>query len=399
MFAILPIKTSIQPQRTPYANYFLIGLNVLIFALTYWPHNTITGAEESLRFWAEQFMLTPLRPYLWQFVTYAFLHGGFIHLIGNMYFLYLFGNNVNDKLGNVGYTCFFLAGAVFSGIGHTLLHNNPVLGASGAVAAVTGAYLVLFPQTLITVVYWVIFIGRAEFSALWFIGFKLIVWDNYVEPLFSTHQAIAYDAHLAGYAFGVIVILLMLASNLLDRNYADLFSMIKQGNRRRKYRDTVTQGYDPYRGHNLKKKINVRQKNRPSADDIRHAQTTELRNKTITLIAQKNLADAAQCYLELVEIDSRHVLPRQNQLDIANQLMSMGKWEGSALAYEKMLEYYDSSEYIEQIQLMLGVLYSRYLDKPELALKFFEAAKSKLIDPTQKKMCEEELEKLKNKQS
>jgi hypothetical protein len=61
-----------------------------------------------------------------------------------------------------------------------------------------------------------------------------------------------------------------------------------------------------------------------------------------------------------------------------------------------MLEYYASSEYIEQIQLMLGVLYSRYLDKPDMALKFFEAANDKLIDPTQKKMCAEELQKLKN---
>ena len=62
-----------------------------------------------------------------------------MHILGNMYFLYLFGNNVNDKLGNVGYTAFYLAGAIFSGIGHCLLSTSPVLGASGAVAAVTGA--------------------------------------------------------------------------------------------------------------------------------------------------------------------------------------------------------------------------------------------------------------------
>jgi membrane associated rhomboid family serine protease len=84
-------------------------------------------------------MLTPIRPYLWQFVSYAFLHGSIMHIVGNMFFLYLFGNNVNDKLGGISYLCLYLGGSVFAGIGHTILHTNPVLGASGAVAAGTGA--------------------------------------------------------------------------------------------------------------------------------------------------------------------------------------------------------------------------------------------------------------------
>ncbi len=189
---ILPIRTSIRPWRTPYVNYGLIIANVIIFSLTYWPHrNPFTGTVGILRPWAEQFMLTPVRPYLWQFVSYAFLHGGLMHIVGNMYFLYLFGNNVNDKLGSVGYLCFYLAGGVFSGIGHTLISSSPVLGASGAVAAVTGAYLVLFPQTLITVLYWFLFIGTMEWSALYFIAFKLIVWDRLHAPRVEPNKDIA----------------------------------------------------------------------------------------------------------------------------------------------------------------------------------------------------------------
>ena len=130
---------------------------------------------------------------------------------------------------------------------------------------------------------------------------------------------------------------------------------------------------------------------KPNAE-IRHID--EVKNKIMTLVSQKNLFDAANSYLEWIELDSRGVLPRQNQLDIANQLMSMGKWHGSAQAYEKMLENYGSSEYIEQVQLMLGVLYSRYLDKPQEAIKHFQAVSGKLTDPAQKKMCENELEKL-----
>ena len=145
---ILPYRTSIKPYRTPYVNYALIIVNVVIFILTY--HEYQIGTDlEVLRPWAQPFRYEPRLPELWQFVTYAFLHGSFWHILGNMYFLYLFGNNVNDKLGNLGYLCFYLAGAVFSAIGHGIFQFSPVLGASGAVAAVTGAYLVLFPQTLI----------------------------------------------------------------------------------------------------------------------------------------------------------------------------------------------------------------------------------------------------------
>jgi len=160
-----------------------------------------------------------------------------MHIIGNMFFLYLFGNNVNDKLGHIGYLCLYLAGAVFSGIGHTLLSSNPVLGASGAVATVTGAYLVLFPQTLITVFYWFFyFIDTLEISALYFIGFKLIFWDNVVERRIAN---VAHEAHLSGYAFGISAMLVMLAAGLIGSSRFDLWAMIKRWNQRRRYRDCM----------------------------------------------------------------------------------------------------------------------------------------------------------------
>ena len=147
----------------------MIAVNLVVFLLSM--HAVVdprTGKHAlDLRIWAQQFMLVPDHPYIWQFVTYAFLHGGIWHILGNMYFLYLFGNNVNDKLGNVGYVCFYLAGAVFAGIGNCLLSHAPSVGASGAIAAVTGAYLVLFPKTMIDTLYWIIyFIGRTWKSAL-----------------------------------------------------------------------------------------------------------------------------------------------------------------------------------------------------------------------------------------
>ena len=394
---ILPIRTSVRPRRTPYANYALIIINVIIFFLTYGPHGHVVAGQiqpVAVRHWAEQFMLYPDQPFLWQFVSYAFLHGGLMHILGNMYFLYIFGNNVNDKLGHLGYLCLYLAGAVFSSIGHSLLSSNPVLGASGAVAAVTAAYLVFFPQTLITVFYWFFyFIGTEEFLALYFIVFKLIVWDNILEPRLAP-AGIAYGAHLAGYAFGIAAILFLLATGLLSRSQFDLWGMIKQWHRRRQYRGAVASGYDPFRGQAPTKQIKVKEVEKTPAEKQKEAKIMQIRAGIAERISQANLAAAVDLYSELVNLDSGEVLPRQSLLDIANQLTTAGRHAEAAQAYEKFLTHYSNYEYIEQVELMLGILYARYLGQPGPAASHLRAARDKLTDPGQKKMCNDELANL-----
>ena len=390
---ILPIRTNIQPSRTPYCNYALIAINTFIFLFTY-TFPSVSGYDGPVWPWARTFMLISARPYLWQFISYAFLHSSLMHLFGNMYFLYIFGNNVNDKLGTVNYLSLYFGGAIFAGIGHAVFNINPVLGASGAVAAITGAYMVLFPQTVITVIYWLFFIGTTEISALYLIAFKMIVWDNILGPNFS-NASIAYGAHLAGYAFGIIVMLFMLAAGLLGHSQFDLWAMIRRWNMRRQYRDVVTSHGNPFTVDRFKRK-NVKAtevKNSPQ-QAARQDKITQLRDQIFNRIAQANLAEAAGLYLDLMEIDETQVISRQNLLDIANQLMAMGKWSQSAQAYEKFLNHYKNYQYSEQVQLMLGLLYSRYLDTPAEAIKYLEAARGKLTEPGQIKMCSEELAKL-----
>jgi len=392
---LLPIRTSIRPRRTPYCNYALIAVNVLIFLVTYSPRVVLVNGQpfqEPLRLWADLFMLTPTRLHLWQFVSYAFLHGGWLHIIGNMFFLYLFGNNVNDKLGSVGYLCFYLAGAVFSGIGHTLLNNNPAVGASGAVAAVTGAYFALFPKTLVTVFYWLFyFIDTIDLPAFYFIGLKMILIDNVIV---RTTPHVAYDAHLAGYAFGIASSLLLLGTRLISHDQTDLWFILRQWGRRRVYRGSVSDGYDPFKGRPGRKPVTVGEVKKTPAEEGRDEQAARLRSQIAQLINQKNLPEAAQLYLELAETGSEAVLAERHQLDVANQLMSMGRWEQSAAAYEKFLSHYKSYEYAEQVQLMLGILYSRYLGAPAKAVGYLKAARERLTDAGQIKMCEAELAKL-----
>jgi membrane associated rhomboid family serine protease len=389
MLVVLPYKTNIAPRRTPYANYLLIAINVVVFLMEY---QFDAQGKYGFRPWVQYFMLYTQSPALYQFVSYAFLHHGWLHIIGNMFFLYLFGNNVNDKLGHVGYISFFLAGAVFSGIGHTLLNsavNVPTLGASGAVAAVTGAYLVLFPQTLIAVFLWFFFfIYTIEVSALWFIALKMIIIDNI---MMSYGGDVAYDAHLAGYAFGIISITGLLATGIIEGSQYDLWAMIKRWNRRRQFRDVVAEGYDPFFGRSKVRQVDSVEVNKTPAQRQVEEKMLQLRTDITNRILERNLSAAAGLYLELIRQDNQQVLPRQQLLDIANQLTGDKKTAEAAEAYEQFLKYYRNYEHAGQVELMLGLLYSRYLNKPDLAIKHLRAAEKQLFDLGQLNMCRDEI--------
>lgn len=393
----LPIRTNIWPRRPPYANYALIAINVVIFTLSYGgPYRYYIAGESiilPIREWAAHWMLLPAAWRAHQFLTYAFLHGGWEHILGNMFFLYLFGNNINDKMGNLWYVVFYLAGAIASGLGHTLINLNsysPTLGASGAVAAVTGAYLVLYPQTLITVLYWFFFIGTVEVPALYFIGFKLIIIDNVIARL---SNSVAYDAHLAGYAFGILITLGLLATRLVGASQFDLWAMIKRWNRRREYREAVAGGYDPFAGAEGRKRVEAREVASP-AEQQRLVRIDQIRHQINEYVAQRNIAAAADVYVDLLRLGPEQVLPRQLLLDIANQLAGDRRHAEAARAYEQFLESYRDSEHAEQVELMLGILYARYLNDPPRAIEHLRKALARLSDAGQVKMCREELARL-----
>src|SRR6478736_967165 len=132
---LLPLRTDSPLRTTPYMNWALIVANIAMYIV----QKVRPEITDALQLYAHA-------PTVYSFVAYAFLHGSVLHVLGNMLFLYLFGNNVNDKMGHLGYLLFYLAGAVFAAVGYVAsTSGGGLLGASGAVWAVTGAYLVLFP--------------------------------------------------------------------------------------------------------------------------------------------------------------------------------------------------------------------------------------------------------------
>ncbi len=136
-------------------------------------------------------------------VVSLFLHGGLLHIASNMWFLWIFGNNVEEAFGRLRYLAFYLVGGVFATLAFVVLQADaavPLVGASGAIAAVLGAYLALFPgrRILGLIGIWPIPVPAALFLGLWFFG-QFVTQD----------ESTAWEAHAAGFAFGFLVTLLI----------------------------------------------------------------------------------------------------------------------------------------------------------------------------------------------
>jgi membrane associated rhomboid family serine protease len=147
---------------------------------------------------------------IWLAVLFTmFLHGSLLHLGGNMLFLWVFGNNIEDVRGPFRYLLFYLAAGLVAMVGHVLIDPNsvvPVVGASGAIAGVMGAYFVLFPDAPITtlIIFFIPFIRRI--SAKWLLGF----W--FISQFVLTEPGVAWAAHVGGFVFGVLAGLLWRAT-------------------------------------------------------------------------------------------------------------------------------------------------------------------------------------------
>lgn len=141
--------------------------------------------------------------------TNMFLHGGWMHLIGNMVFLWIFGDNIEATIGNIRFLLFYLAGGIAASIIHVLLNSHssvPSIGASGAISAVMGAYLVMFPKSRVKVL--VIYFFRSFYlPAIVFLGFWIALQlYNGVSTLGADQNTggVAHWAHIGGFAFGVV---------------------------------------------------------------------------------------------------------------------------------------------------------------------------------------------------
>lgn len=212
---MIPLRDD-NPRRTaPVVNILLIIANVLVF---FWEVSQGPHIERALfqvafipaRFWMPgHFTAEMIRI----FVS-MFLHGGLLHLGGNMLYLWIFGDNIEDRLGHARYLLFYLACGFIATMSHAIVNPSsqvPAIGASGAIAGVLGAYLILFPHArVLTIIPIFVFITVREIPAilvlgLWFV-LQLFTGVGSVGAADEAAGGVAYFAHIGGFVAGMVLV-------------------------------------------------------------------------------------------------------------------------------------------------------------------------------------------------
>jgi membrane associated rhomboid family serine protease len=220
---VIPRRDENPTRKTPIVNRHLIVANILvwIYVLTLVRQpGAIAGFYDRYSFnWTDLVaQITQGHIAVATFVplfSHMFVHGGWLHVTGNLVYLWIFGDNVEDRLGSGPYFVFYVLCGIVAAIGQGLVQPEPMVGASGAIAGVLGAYVVMFPAARIsTLVFLGIFITIVQLPALLVIGFFIVLQaiDALAELRLTAHQAtanIAYFAHIFGFVAGILLLLVL----------------------------------------------------------------------------------------------------------------------------------------------------------------------------------------------
>ena len=383
---LLPLGTDRPLRRPTLATHFLLSVNLCLYAVTEGLSRVNSEQGAAL---VGALRLDPQALTWWGFFTYAFVHAGFWHVAGNMLFLWVFAPNVEDRLGRLGFPLFYLLAGAAAGATHVLFDPHPVVGASGAVAGVTGAYLVLFPHTVIRCLFFFT-VGVVAVPAWWFIG-GAIAFNILMQGSGRTGN-VAVMAHLGGYAFGAAVAMGLLATRLLSREPYDLFTITRQAARRRQFREIR---YQQARAASEGRSADAPGRH---ADPAMTDAAMNARAEVSRLLSAGDQPAAATAYRALLDAHGRDsaaaMLPRRTQYDLANHLFQAGDHATAATAYELFLRGYPKDHELPRVRLMLGLINARYLNDPVRARQEIVAAMPALPDGEHKDLAAELLEEL-----
>lgn len=215
MFLPLHDQNPIRHVKFPYVTYGLIAINVIVFLIqlshageTAFNEFAITFAAIPQSAWvggiAEDRL--PGLPDELTLITYAFFHADWLHLLSNMLFLWVFGDNIEDALGHIKFTVFYLLCSILAALAYFAFsgsHGGWLIGASGAVAGVMGAYIVLYPHARVFVLFRLVIPIPLPIPALWMLGVWIATQIFYV--VVGSEEPVAWWAHLGGIAAGAIL--------------------------------------------------------------------------------------------------------------------------------------------------------------------------------------------------
>ncbi len=219
---MFPVSDVIPSRTTPVVTVSLIVVNALVFLYM------VAMPDDRLQAFVATYAVVPAWFSLPTLITSQFLHAGWMHIIGNMLYLWIFGDNVEDRLGHVRFVLFYLAAGAIAAILQLMFTPTstvPMLGASGAIAGVMGAYFVLYPQSrVLTAIFILVFFDLVEIPAVFFLGIwflmQLLSGVGSI-GIGSAQGGTAFWAHVGGFVFGVGIGLVLRARDRRWRYQVD----------------------------------------------------------------------------------------------------------------------------------------------------------------------------------
>jgi membrane associated rhomboid family serine protease len=202
---MIPLRDVIPSRSTPYITVTIITLNAVAWAYE------LTLPQDVLPIYLQLYGVVPADFSAPTLISSMFLHGSWSHVIGNMWYLWIFGDNIEDRMGHARFVAFYLLCGIVAALGHMAMDPTstlPTVGASGAIAGVMGAYFVLYPHSrVLTLVPLIIYVEIIELPAVLLLGFWFVMQlfsAGAIAVTASTHGGgIAFVAHVAGFVAGL----------------------------------------------------------------------------------------------------------------------------------------------------------------------------------------------------
>ena len=205
---MIPLRDVIPSRTTPFVTVGLITLNSLIYLYEFW----LWLADERLfLYFIRHYGLVPVRFTLTAAFTSMFVHASWLHVIGNMWFLWIFGDNVEDRLGHLRFLAFYILCGLVAVLVQTAAAPYsflPTVGASGAIAGVMGAYFVLYPRSRVLTMIFPFIFWIIEVPAVFFIGYWFVLQVLSIGAMTETANSggVAFWAHVAGFLTGLLMV-------------------------------------------------------------------------------------------------------------------------------------------------------------------------------------------------
>jgi membrane associated rhomboid family serine protease len=358
---LFPIGDENPSGRRPFLTWGLIAANVLVFTVANrWPFGGL-GGELPMSV-ARDFGLVPSKVggHPFTFLSSMFLHGDIFHILGNMLFLWIAGDNVEDKMGRLPFLGFYLLSGVLASATYLVYTGGssyvPLVGASGAIAGVLGCYMVFFPRAQIRLFYWFyFFVGTFLIEARWFLGFWiaenlffwLVVGSRYA-------SGVAYAAHAGGFAVGIVA------------------GMLLKGHLRRSGRTTRADRLTGFAGS---REAAARPSARvepgpvsfagefvdPRAETRRSGQDFFGQEEAITdMLSEERMDAALERYADYLRLPYAKPLPSWAQIEIAAEFFRREDFEEALKAYRRYLAHYPAGADAAEAKFRLGVILARH---------------------------------------